>query len=93
MGETICVFGRKTDVRRCSAGVQNIFYSCTLEGYLTESLIRMKDAYTVKGDSGGGWSFVNRAFGSHVGLCGGKSVFTLADDLDHALGVTVLLKE
>ncbi|WP_106363069.1 hypothetical protein [Glycomyces artemisiae] len=93
VGESICVFGRKTDVRRCSIGVQNVFYSCTLEGYLTESMIRMKDAYTVKGDSGGGWSYQNRAFGSHVGLCGGKSVFTLADDLDHALGVTVLLKE
>lgn len=92
VGETICVFGRATDVRDCGLDVQNPSWSCTLEGHLTTNLVRMSGANTLNGDSGGGWSFDNRAFGSHVGFCYGKSVFTKADCYPDAIGVSVVLK-
>lgn len=87
------MFGRTTGVRDCSSQVQSTFYSCNIDGVLTGSLIRMDADVTADGDSGGGWSFDNRAYGSRVGVCGGKSVFTIADDLFEAVGAMVILKE
>jgi len=53
----------------------------------------MNAGFTINGDSGGGWSYANTAFGSHVGLCDGKSVFSVADYFDEALGLTVRLSQ
>jgi hypothetical protein len=91
-GETICVFGRATNERNCERVVNDIVASCTLQGFLTEGLVRMDGVNTDGGDSGGGWSYDNRAYGSHVGICGWGSVFTRADVFPQALGVSVLLK-
>ncbi|MDN3239699.1 hypothetical protein [Glycomyces tritici] len=92
VGETICVFGRATNERDCSLDVEDVLWSCTLQGYLTEGLVRMDGVNTDSGDSGAGWSWNNQAYGSHVGLCYGKSVFTRADLLPQALDVSVMLK-
>jgi hypothetical protein len=89
-GESICVFGRSTNERRCGLEVKNLWWACTFDGYYTRSLIRMNGDVTIGGDSGGGWSEVNRAYGSHVGDCGGKNVFSRADDFTQGIGVTVL---
>lgn len=49
----------------------------------------------IGGDSGGGWSFDNTAYGSHVGNCGQGSdgtireVFSVADLYDEARNVRV----
>jgi hypothetical protein len=92
VGETICVFGRTTNERNCERVVDDIVASCTLQGYLTEGMVRMDGVNTDFGDSGAGWSFNTRAYGSHVGVCGWGSVFTRADVFPQALGVSVLLK-
>ena len=44
---------------------------------------------TLGGDSGGGWSLGNKAYGGHKGLCFSKSSFSVADLFDEALGVVV----
>ncbi|SDD32295.1 hypothetical protein [Glycomyces harbinensis] len=92
VGETICVFGRATNERNCDSDVEEVVWSCTLQGYLTQGLVRMNAEVTDGGDSGAGWSFNTQAYGSHVGLCWGTSVFTRADLFSEALGVSVLLK-
>ncbi|GAB3660017.1 chymotrypsin family serine protease [Glycomyces tarimensis] len=91
VGESICVYGRSTNSRQCGLDVQNPWWSCTLDGYLTESLVRMDGDVTIGGDSGGGWSWNNRAYGSHVGDCSWQNVFSRADDFNEAIGVSVLL--
>lgn len=90
VGESICMFGRSTNVRHCSLDVQNTWWSCTLDGFLTDSLVRMDGDVTIGGDSGGGWSWNNRAYGSHVGDCSWQNVFSRADDMNEAIGASVL---
>ncbi|MEU5153837.1 hypothetical protein [Glycomyces sp. NPDC021274] len=90
VGESICMFGRSTNVRKCGLDVQNPWWSCTLDGFYTQSLVRMNGDVTIGGDSGGGWSWNNRAYGSHVGDCSWQNVFSRVDDMNEAIGVSVL---
>jgi hypothetical protein len=90
VGESICMFGRSTNSRECGLDVQNPWWSCTLDGFLTESLVRMDGDVTISGDSGGNWSWNNRAYGSHVGDCSWQNVFSRVDDMNEAIGVSVL---
>jgi hypothetical protein len=41
------------------------------------------------GDSGGGWSFADRAFGGHQGNCDGRDSFTKATHFDEAINIDV----
>ncbi|GAB3996704.1 hypothetical protein GCM10029992_17550 [Glycomyces albus] len=91
VGESICVFGRSTGSRQCGLDVQNPWWTCTFPNYDTiNSLVRMDGDVTIGGDSGAGWSWNNRAYGSHVGDCQGQNVFSRADDMYEAIGVSVL---
>lgn len=90
VGESICMYGRSTNSRECGLDVQNPWWSCTLDGFLTDSLVRMDGDVTIGGDSGGGWSWNNRAYGSHVGDCSWQNVFSRVDDMNEAIGVSVL---
>lgn len=92
VGESICMYGRSTNSRQCGLDVQNPWWSCTLDGFYTQSLVRMDGDVTIGGDSGGGWSWNNRAYGSHVGDCSWQNVFSRADDLNEAIGASVLTK-
>ncbi|MGI0117487.1 hypothetical protein [Zooshikella sp. RANM57] len=89
IGESICMFGRSSNKRDCSLDVSATSVSCTFNGINTQRLVRMNGDVTIGGDSGGGWSFNYKAYGSHVGDCGGLNVFSVADLFDEALGVTV----
>ncbi|THV40892.1 hypothetical protein [Glycomyces buryatensis] len=75
VGETICVYGRSTNRRICSAEVASTWTSCVIDGVLLTGQIRMNAHVTTGGDSGGGWSHGNRAYGSHVGHCNNDSIF------------------
>lgn len=87
IGESICVYGRKSNNRNCQLTVENPNLTC---GAL-QRLVLMNGAVTLGGDSGGGWSTGTKAYGSHMGLCYSKSTFSVADLYDEALGVTVAL--
>ncbi|WP_100445493.1 chymotrypsin family serine protease [Glycomyces xiaoerkulensis] len=89
VGESICMFGRATGSRECGLDVEDAWVSCTFSGTTIDSLVQMDGDVTTGGDSGGPWSWGNRAYGSHVGDCGGKNVFSRVDDFDEAIGVTV----
>jgi hypothetical protein len=45
---------------------------------------------TAGGDSGGGWSWNNTAYGVHKGKCSSKSIFSVVTSLPEALGVEVM---
>ncbi|MEM9383881.1 MAG: hypothetical protein AAGA68_02390 [Pseudomonadota bacterium] len=88
IGESICVYGRSRNSRRCNLDVAETSVICTFDGDRTERMIRMTGDETISGDSGGGWSWNNRAYGSHIGDCGGN-VFSVADLFYEAIGVDV----
>jgi streptogrisin C len=88
VNESICFYGRSSNHRDCSLEVENPDVFC---GFPQQKFVQMNGSVTLGGDSGGGWSFNNTAYGGHYGLCFGKSSFSVADLFDEALGVTVAL--
>lgn len=92
VGETVCQYGRFSNSRNCSLEVQDVSQACTNSGVFNDRLVLMNGDVGIPGDSGGGWSFGNRAYGSHKGNCAdvpGREVFSVADLYDEALGVSV----
>lgn len=91
VGETVCLFGRASFNRRCLT-VQKVSQTCTQGGFTTNRLVLMNGDIGTSGDSGGGWSFDTKAFGSHKGNCAdvpGKEVFSAAHYFPNAIGVSV----
>jgi hypothetical protein len=91
VNENICVYGRFSNVRNCDLEARDVSMNCTYEGITYGRLVQMNGRAVVLGDSGGGWSLGNKAFGSTWGWCGGLDVFSVADLYDEALGVRVRL--
>ncbi|WP_018348736.1 hypothetical protein [Longispora albida] len=94
VGEAVCVYGRSSNSRDCSHTVMRTSISCTNNGVFNNRLVAMNaKRTTIGGDSGGGWSFNNTAYGSHKGGCtvdgATRNVFSVADLYDEALGVRV----
>jgi len=89
IGESICFYGRSSNQRFCQYDVSALSVSCTVNGVFNDRLVRMNGNSAIGGDSGGGWSWNNRAYGSVKGICGGGAVFSVADLYDEALGVRV----
>ncbi|MDJ0766276.1 MAG: hypothetical protein QNJ97_25065 [Myxococcota bacterium] len=85
--ESICIYGRSSNDRDCSLDVESLSVSCLN----AQRLVRMDGDATIGGDSGGGWSWNTRAYGSHVGDCSSRNVFSVADLFDEAIGRTVRL--
>ncbi len=91
-GESICQYGRSSNDRDCSLDVDRINQVCTNGGVTNRRLVLMDGDTGIPGDSGGGWSFSNRAYGGHKGNCAdvpGQEVFSAAAHFPVALGVTV----
>ena len=95
VGRTVCVYGRSSNLRTCNhvitlinetVGVQQPNGSIRVTGGLAEAT----NTSTQTGDSGGGWSYGNQAYGTHVGQGGGFSYFFPVEEAEVALGVTVL---
>jgi hypothetical protein len=91
-GSWWCVYGRSSNSRSCD-DVYSTFAVTFALGNLVSSLIAMRHDNTVGGDSGGTWSWGNTAAGVHQGDIWlpfrSRNVFSVADLLPLALGVTV----
>lgn len=94
VGEAICVYGRSSNSRNCGTTVFRTSVSCTVNGFFNDRLVAMSSSVTIGGDSGGGWTFGTRAYGSTKGRCtydgASRNVFSVADLYDEALGVSVI---
>ncbi|MFI6712428.1 S1 family peptidase [Nonomuraea sp. NPDC050478] len=93
LGESVCQYGRSSNVRHCTPDVDSVSVTCTFAPFPfpTERLVGTDNDVGISGDSGGGWSFNDTAYGSHVGNCDNGEVFSAADYYDEALGVQVWL--
>ncbi len=94
LGDNPCVYGRRTNFRSCSMFIQDVSTGCTRNGVFVDRLVMMNDVRSDVGDSGGGWSLGNYAWGSVVGVCHLNytpyEVWSVADLYDEALGVRVM---
>lgn len=91
VGERICFYGQSSNRRDCDFRVERVSVSCTISNVPNSRLVRMDSMNTnIGGDSGAGWSWNTRAYGSGKGICASKNVFSAADYYDEAIGVRVL---
>jgi len=94
INQSVCVYGRDTNVRNCSLDVEDESIGCFREGGIfVDRLVAMDGTVSDTGDSGGGWSYGNEAWGSVVGVCPigffDHEVWSVADLYDEAMGVRV----
>lgn len=94
VGESVCFYGRSSNDRDCSLQVYRPSVACTISGVYNDRLVMMDGrGVAAGGDSGGGFSFGEIAYGSVKGFCDptGWLTFSVADLYDEALNVRVRL--
>lgn len=95
VGNDVCFFGRSSANRTCNHVAEAVdvnFFSSEL-GIQLGNMARASNASSQGGDSGGGWSLYNTAWGVHHGRDGnGKAYFTPVFESQQAIGVNILLK-
>ena len=93
LGNYVCSYGRSSNIRTCNHRVtatnMTIHYS---SGHIYRHLARANNDSLLAGDSGGGWSWNNTAWGVTSGHGGGNSYFTPARVAEAYLGVRILSK-
>jgi streptogrisin C len=93
VGESVCFYGRTTNVRNCTTVHATGLTLTFTDGVTVSQLVASTANVSTGGDSGGPWTFNNTAYGVHVGagtLDGARrSLFTPADIIDEAIGVSV----
>ncbi len=87
LNEIVCQYGRASNSRDCGLHVDDVSIACTLSGVYNNRLVQMSAITSTPGDSGGGWSYDYKAYGSQKGWCSGKDAWSVADLYDEALGV------
>jgi hypothetical protein len=90
IGEQVCLYSRVQGVRDCTLDINDLLVDCTVSGVYNNNLVGMNGDVAVGGDSGGGWSNNNNAFGFHKGSCGGGNVWTRASILPTTIAIAVL---
>jgi hypothetical protein len=92
LGGSVCRYGRSSNIRTCNHTVTGTYVNVISGGTLLGSMVTASNHSGIPGDSGGGWSWGNTAWGVHSGSIPstGESVFTPILEGTLALG-TVLL--
>jgi hypothetical protein len=94
IGESVCQYGRASNSRDCTLEIQDVSQACTNDGVFNDRLVMMNGATSVRGDSGGPWSFGVTAYGSQKGQCQpnfpNRDTWTAADLYDIGLDVRVI---
>lgn len=94
-GSVTCVYGRSSNARTCNIEVEAVDVTVNANGTLVGSLARARSAagfQVIAGDSGGGWSVGNTAWGITHGYSPSDdevSYFTPVQEAQTALGVTI----
>ena len=91
-GQSICRYGRSSDIRVCSHNViaKNVTATFT-DGAVVSRLVMASGDSSIGGDSGGGWSWNNKAWGVHSGSNGTISVFTPIERCETELDVDLMI--
>ncbi|MEY4549826.1 MAG: hypothetical protein RL685_6021 [Pseudomonadota bacterium] len=94
VGQSVCHYGRSSNSRTCGheiVAVNGCYNaSAPINGTVCALAETDSPSHTlIGGDSGGGWSFGNTAFGVHSSTATDLAVFTPIQQLQTALGVLV----
>lgn|GEM_PF-1717350 len=91
VGSYVCLYGRFSNVRTCNNVVTAINVTVNADGTTqVGNLARTNNTSSIPGDSGGGWSWNNTAWGvNHGHDSAGNGYFTPVQVAESALGVTI----
>lgn len=89
VGKEVCFYGRASNVRRCNHRVDAIRVTIVLSGKTISNLARTDKNTAKGGDSGGGFSYGNTAWGVISAVSSNKSYFTPVQQAEAALGVRI----
>lgn len=90
VGNGVCLFGRSSNYRSCTAYVQQVNVSVYVDGIYTNGLAVTSSTSSILGDSGGGWSSGNTAWGINTGTYGASGgLFTPIEVAMNILGVYI----
>ena len=94
VGGSVCFYGRASNVRTCNHEVEAVNVTVSAKGKTVGNLARTTDTTSaIGGDSGGGWSFGNKAWGvQHGNDINDHAYFTPVEEAEDALNVTILTK-
>ena len=90
VGSAVCFYGRASNVRTCNHEVEAVDVNVVVDGTPVGDQARASNDSAIGGDSGGGWSVGNTAWGvqsSHDN--NDNSYFTPVQQAQTALGVTI----
>jgi hypothetical protein len=92
VGSNVCRYGRMTNFRSCDHWVTDVLASIEIDEVIIHDLAVASGVTDLDGDSGGGWSFGNTAWGVHTGrfIPANESYFTSANEAEHQLSVDIL---
>ena len=92
-GDPVCFYGRASNDRECNLLVAAVNVTVVDDNGNTVHDLSRSNAYAgdIFGESGGGWSFGNRAYGVQHGHTSTASYFTPIDVAEQELNVTILL--
>lgn len=88
-GASVCEYGRSSNNRTCNHTVNGIFVTVNYPQGTVSNMVRVSGDSSIGGDSGGGWSWGNIAWGVHSGSNGFQSYFTPAQTAESSLNVTI----
>lgn len=92
VGGSVCLYGRFSNVRTCNHQVTAIGATVNFDGKSVSNLALTNTTSSVPGDSGGGWSWNNTAWGVNTGRLltnPPQGIFTPVRQAEAVLGVTV----
>ncbi|CAN5887223.1 hypothetical protein BH24DEI2_BH24DEI2_00530 [soil metagenome] len=95
VGGSVCLYGRFSNNRTCTHQVTGIGATLNFSGRVVSNLAITDTTSSVPGDSGGGWSFNNTAWGVNTGRIltnPPQGIFTPVRQAEAVLGVTVKTK-
>ena len=91
-GKSVCVYGLFSNERFCDHTVEATNVTVTADGKRIGSLARTSEQSVIPGDSGGGWSWNNTAFGVTHGFSPDNDYFTPVTVAEDNLDVQLLTK-
>ncbi|MCG8349907.1 MAG: S1 family peptidase [Chloroflexales bacterium] len=93
VGNSVCFYGRSSNTRTCNHVVEDVGVTVKANNeVLVGNLARASNSSAIGGDSGGGWSMYNSAWGVHHGIdASSNGYFTPVEEAQNALGVTIKL--
>ena len=89
-GNQVCLYGRTSNNRNCQGFVEAVYVQVFVDNVLVNNMARTSFTISQGGDSGGGMSWFNQAWGIHSARGGNKGYFVTIQEAQNVLNTNIL---